>query len=44
MSKSEAEIQREFEEFDKAMQRQKVKWQKKRNPMSHLKPKKKKRK
>lgn len=43
-AKNDAELNREPQDFDKAMQSGKMKWQKNRNPMSHLTPKKKKRK
>lgn len=39
-----SEIERENKTFDKAIQSGKLKWQKNRNPMRHLTPKKKKRK
>jgi len=45
MNKTDHEIlERQPKEFDQAMQKGKVKWQKNRNPMKHLQPKKKKRK
>lgn len=42
--KNDAELNREPKAFDDAMQSGKMKWTKKRNKMSHLTPKKKKRK
>lgn len=43
-AKNEAELNREPQDFDKAMQSGNMKWTKKRNKMTHLTPKKKKRK
>lgn len=43
-NKTTPELLRETTIFSDAMQREKIKWQKKRNAMSHLTPKKKKRK
>lgn len=43
-AKNEAELLRETKPFDAAMQEGKMKWQKSRNKLLHLTPKKKKRK
>lgn len=42
--KSQAEFEREAKEFQSKAKNVKIKWQKKRNKMTHLTPKKKKRK